>query len=97
MARPQARRSGHARTTGNKCKQGGAPVRTSTRCRPHRAKTLRALADGPGLLHDFKINPLSSHAMLLARLLVVDDDLKDVLARRQISTELNHAAGQHSS
>src|SRR6266446_4982929 len=45
-------------------------------------------------LHDFKINPLTRHAVLLVCQRVVDDDLKDVFARRQISTELDHAAGQ---
>src|SRR6202521_3616070 len=45
-------------------------------------------------LHYFKIDPLSRQAVLLARQRVVDDDLKDVFARRQISTELNHATRQ---
>jgi hypothetical protein len=47
-------------------------------------------------LHNFKIDPLSRHAMLLASQWVVDDDLKDVVARQQISTELNHPTGQQS-
>ena len=45
-------------------------------------------------LHDFKIDPLTREAVLLAGQRVVDDDLKDVFARRQIGTELNHAARQ---
>src|SRR5258708_3892872 len=45
-------------------------------------------------LHDSKIDPLSGQGMLLACQGVVDDDLKAVFARRQISTELNHAARQ---
>src|SRR6266851_973100 len=45
-------------------------------------------------LDDFKIDPLTRNAVLLACQRVVDDDLKDVFARRQISTKLDHAAGQ---
>jgi hypothetical protein len=54
----------------------------STRDRLSPKNSARISRDGVSLLRDFKIDPLTRHAVLLACQRVVDDDLKDVFARR---------------
>jgi hypothetical protein len=45
------------------------------------------------LLDDLKINPLRRHALAVFRQRVPDDDLQNVLARRQVAPDIEAASG----